>query len=270
MKELPKKYHVPALDKALAIIEMLASQDEPLGVSEICKLVDLPKTSVFFILNTLDQNQYVSKTEDGKYKLGTKFINLGLTLLSKIDIRQFAAPLMKKLMHETGFTVHLAILDKYEAIYVEKMESQSFVKFSTFVGQRQSLHASGVGKALASQLSEENVDLVIQHVGLPAKTENTITTAKDFKAALEVVRVQGYAVEDEEGEYGVRCIGACIFGHNGKMEAAISITALRSELPVQDIPGVALKIKQTARQISELLGYKPNQLEQEMEIMAVK
>ncbi len=267
MTDLPKKYHVPALDKALAIIETLASQDEPIGVSEICKLVDIPKTSVFFILNTLEQTQYLSKTEDSKYKLGNKFINLGLTLLSKIDIRKFAAPLMKELMHETGFTVHLAILDQYEAIYVEKMENQAFVKFSTFVGQRQSLHASGVGKALASQLSEERLDLVIQHMGLPAKTENTITSAKDFKAALEVARKQGYAVEDEEGEYGVRCIGACIYGHDGKPEAAISITALRTELPVQDIPGVALKVKQTALRISEVLGYKDQQSDQEIPVV---
>lgn len=242
------------LEKALAIIETLSSMNDAVGVSELCKLLDIPKTSAFFILNTLVQHRYITKTEDDKYMLGSLFIGLGINVLNKINIRSVAKPYMQELLSKTGFTVHLAVLDQDEPMFIEKIETQTFVKFSTYVGERLPIHASSVGKALASQLPEDQLDAILAKVGLPAKTENTITSINEFKAALETVRVQGYAVEDEEAEYGIRCIGAPIFNHDGKLTAAISITALRSDLPVQDIPTIGLNVKDTALQISEHLG----------------
>ncbi|MFC5704041.1 IclR family transcriptional regulator [Cohnella faecalis] len=258
MIDTSKKYTVPSLEKALAIIETLAELDHPLGVSELCKLVGVPKTSAFFILNTLDQHRYIHKTEDGKYTLGNRFINLGQSILSKMDIRQQAKPFMEELSRETRFTVHLAILDQGEALYLEKVESSTFVKFSTYIGQRWPLHISGVGKALASHLSEEELDRIIEEKGLPAKTDNTVSSAREFKAILATAREQGFAVEDEEGEVGIRCIGSSIFGHNGQQLGAISITALRSELPIQDIQNVGEKVKEAALKISKHLGYQPS------------
>lgn len=252
-----KKYNVPALEKALAIIETLSDMDEPIGVSELCKLLDIPKTSVFFILNTLDKHQYILKTEDGRYKLGTRFISIGLSVLNKIDIRAIAKPFMLELLRETGFTIHLAVLDGYEAMYIDKVENQAFVKFSTYIGQRLPLHASGVGKALACHLTDEQLDELHQTKGLPAKTENTITSLKEFKIAIETYRKQGYAIEDEEGEVGIRCIGSSILDHDGIQLAAISITALRSDLPAHEIQIVGEKVKAIALKISSQLSYRP-------------
>jgi len=250
-----KKYNVPALEKAIAIIETLFKHDEAIGVSELCKMVDIPKTSVFFILNTLDQHEYITKTEDGKYKLGTKFLNIGLTLLSKIEIRELAKPFMNKLLHDTGFTVHLAVLDNGEAMYLEKVENGKFVKFSTYVGQRLPLHASGVGKAMAAYIPDAELDLILETRGMPEKTENTITNAAEFKKALNDIRSQGYSIEDEEGESGIRCIGSAIFDHRGQLKAAISITGLRTDMPIQQIPLLGALVNQTALSISQRLGY---------------
>jgi DNA-binding IclR family transcriptional regulator len=249
------KYNVPALEKAIAIIETLSEHDSPLGVSELCKLVDIPKTSVFFILNTLDKHQYLSKTEDGKYKLGNKFINIGLGILNKIEIREVAKPYMEKLLLETGFTVHLAVLDNGEAMYVEKVEKRGFVKFSTYIGQRLPIHASGVGKSLAAHIPTEELDAIIQLKGLPEKTENTITNPHELKAELAKIRTLGYAVEDEEGESGIRCIGVPILDHENMPIASVSVTALRADLPIHDIPIVGEKVKQAALNISTRLGY---------------
>ncbi|WP_409342458.1 IclR family transcriptional regulator [Paenibacillus sp. MBLB4367] len=255
-----KKYTVPALEKAIAIIETLFKHDEPIGVSELCKMVDIPKTSVFFILNTLDHHEYITKTEDGKYKLGTKFLTIGLTQLSKIEIRELARPLMDKLLRETGFTVHLAVLDNGEAMYLEKVESGKFVKFSTYVGQRLPLHASGVGKAMAAYIPDDRLDQILETRGMPQKTENTITNAADFKKALDVIRKQGYSTEDEEGELGIRCIGSAIFDHTKQLKAAISITGLRTDMPIQQIPALGALVNQAAQDISRRLGF-PQQVE---------
>jgi DNA-binding IclR family transcriptional regulator len=255
-KDKPKnKYNVPSLEKALCMIETLAEQDKPMGVSDLCKLMDIPKTSAFFILNTLESHAYISKTEDGKYKLGTKFLTLGATILNKLDIRHFAIPFMQKLMEDCKFTVHLAVLDQGEALFIEKLENQGFVKFSTYIGQRQPLHVSGVGKALAGFISESLLDEILVTKGLPRKTENTITTIREFKAALGTIRKQGFAVEDEEGEIGVRCIGAPIFDARSRLKASISVTALRAELTIHEIPVIGNKVKQTALEISRSIGY---------------
>ncbi|MRN52648.1 IclR family transcriptional regulator [Paenibacillus monticola] len=250
-----KKYNVPALDKALSIIEILAEQRNPLGVSDICKLVDIPKTSAFFILNTLEGHDYINKTEDGKYKLGTKFLTISSSILNKMDIREFAKPFMQSLMERTGFTVHMATLDHGEALFIDKLESQSFVKFSTYIGQRQLLHLSGVGKAIAAYSPLAVIEEIIKEKGLPQKTENTITSWSEFKTAMESIRKQGYAIEDEEGEIGVRCIAAPIYNDQNILVAAISITALRTELSIQDISVVGNHVKETAIQISKCLGY---------------
>jgi DNA-binding IclR family transcriptional regulator len=250
------KYSVPALEKAFAIIDMLAKQDEPAGISDLCRQLDLPKTSVFFILNTLEHYEYIVKTEDGKYQLGTKWIGIGLSVLSKIDLVKLAKPFLEQLRSETGFTVHLAILNEGHAMYIDKLENQSFVKFSTYVGQRQPLHASGVGKAIAAYLSAEELKRIIQTHGLPERTKNTLTNPEQFMEALETVRTLGYALEDEEGEYGIRCIGAPVFDHQGQLKAAISITALRTDLPVHEIPRIGEKVKRAALRISERLGYR--------------
>lgn len=254
--ELTKKYNVPALEKAISLIETLSARDEPIGVSELCKLADLPKTSVYFILNTLEQHRYIAKTADGKYELGSSFIHIGLSLLHKLDIRSVARPFMDKLLQDTGFCVHLAVLADGQAMYVEKVDNHGFVKFSTYIGQRQALHASGVGKAIAASLPLAQLNKIVQEKGLPARTENTITRWKDFKEVLETIRSQGYAVEDEEGESGIRCIGSAILDHHCRLKAAISITALRADLPIHDIPVIGEKVKQTALDISKQFGYR--------------
>jgi DNA-binding IclR family transcriptional regulator len=252
-----KKYHVPALEKAFAIIETLSTLDRPIGVSELCKKLDIPKTSVFFILNTLEKQQYIIKTEDGGYKLGNKFMSIGLNLLNKIDIRAVAKPFMNELLQQLGCTVHLAVLDNYEAMYIEKVEHQAFVKFSTYIGQRLPLHASAVGKALASQLSDYQIDELHKRLGLPMKTTNTITSLSQFKSALKNINELGYSLENEEGEIGIRCIGAPIIGHDGNLKAAISVTSLCADLPSDEIQRYGHKVREIALKISEQLGYRP-------------
>ncbi|ANE45818.1 hypothetical protein SY83_05345 [Paenibacillus swuensis] len=249
------KYNVPALNKALLIIETLAEQADPMGVSDLCKLLEIPKTSAFFILNTLESQSYIRKTEDGKYALGTKFLTISASILNKMDIRELARPFMRELRDSSHYTVHLAVLDHGEALYIEKQENEGFVKFSTYIGQRQLLHISGVGKALAAYLPLPLLDSILDEKGLPRRTDHTITNPDEFKKALVTIRSQGYAIEDEEGELGVRCLAAPIFDAQQQLRAAISITALRNDLGVQQIPMIGELVRKTALQISQALGY---------------
>lgn len=255
MTETTKKYNVPALDKAFAIIETLAGHDQPLGITELCKLLGLPKTTVFFIVNKLDQMDYIVKTQEGKYQLSTKFMSIGINMLNKFDIRSVAKPFMQRLFEESGLTVHLAIVEKGEAVYIDKVDKQGFIMVSTYIGQRNPIHASAIGKAIAAYLPDSKLDEIIEERGLPRFTEKTITSTADFKAALETIRRSGYAIDDEDAEYGIRCVGAPIFNHENKVVASVGVTSLRADLPDSALDGLGAKVKATAMQISQQLGY---------------
>lgn len=253
-----RSYSVPALEKGLSVIETLSRSAVPLGVTDLYEANPLPKTTIFMILNTLEDLNYVRKTEDGKYRLTMKLYNIGKDMLSRLDIRSVAKPVMERLASELRFTVHLAVLEKGKAVYIEKVKGPGFVQFSTEIGQSMHLHNSGVGKALAAFVPEEALDRHLSAHGLPAATPNTITDPNAFKSFLAFVRETGYAIEDEEGEIGIRCIAAPIFDHAGATVAALGVTALRNELPsvsFQEIGGI---LKQCALQISQELGYERN------------
>lgn len=255
MPQQSNRYTVPALEKGLTIIEMLVDSQEPLGISEITNMCNLPKSSVFMIMATLEDHHYVEKNDEGKYRLALKLYSLGMASLLKVDVREVARPFMEKLAQETGYTVHLATLAGGKAVYIDKVNGPGFVQFATSVGQSWHLHLSGVGKALAAHLSEEQIDKIIKEHGLPTSTQNSLNSAESFKEFLNIVRETGFAIEDEEGEIGIRCIAAPIFDHTKRVVAAISITSLRNELPSVRFQEVGQMVKEKALSISQRLGF---------------
>jgi Transcriptional regulator len=252
---MKKSYSVPALEKGMAIIEMLAASKDALGVTDIYEQNGLPKSSIFTILSSLESLGYVMKTEDGKYQLTLKLYNVGMERLTRLDIRQAARPEMEWIAENMKFTVHLAILENDKALYIDKVNGPGFVQFSTHIGQSQMLHNSGVGKMLAAYMTDEQLAHAIEKHGMPKTTEHTMTSLEAFKEFLSSVREKGYAIEDEEGETGIRCIAVPIFDHKGKTVGALGITALRNELPSISFNDLGNQLRNKALVISKKLGY---------------
>lgn len=250
-----KKYSVPALDKAMAILELLAEAETDMTVTEIHVRLELPKTSAFMILNVLEMYDMVHRNAAGRYSLGVKLYNLGMRYMTKIELKKTARPLLETLAKETGFTAHLGILVDGQIMFVDKVELKSFIKFSTFEGMRSDLHISSLGKAMAAYLPEQKLNDILAERGMGKYTPNTITSPDMFKKALASIRETGYSIEDEEGELGVRCIGAPVFNHEGEVVAAVSITALQSDLLHDLIPLTGRKVKQAAEALSRQLGF---------------
>ncbi|MFC5402768.1 IclR family transcriptional regulator [Cohnella soli] len=250
-----KKYTVPALEKGLAIIELLADSDQPLGITDLYTHCGIPKSSIFMILSTLESLKYIEKLPGDKYKLTMKIHHLGTRVLSKLNIRDIALPYMKNLSESLQFTVHLAALEHGRAIYIEKVNGPGYVQFSTKVGQSLPVYCSAVGKALAAFLPDNELDELARSISFEAYTPYTIGTPETFKEFLVSVRESGYAIEDEEGESGIRCIGAPIFDNEGRVTAAISVTALRSELPSNKFGEIGRIVCEHASLISKELGY---------------
>lgn len=255
MNNKGNRYSVPALEKGLLIIETLARSDVSLGISDIATVCELPKSSVFAILSTLEDRGYIIRDSDGKFRLSMKISDLAMSTLSKLDVRYVAHPVMERLARELGYTVHLATLVRGKAVYIDKVPGPGFIQFSTLIGQSQFLHNSAVGKVIAAYISEQELDQALETHGLPQSTPNTLTTPALYKKFLSTVRELGYAVEDEEGEIGVRCIAAPIFDARGLVVAALGITGVRNELPSTSFTSVGEVLKSSGLDISKELGY---------------
>lgn len=249
-----KRYMVPALEKGLLILECLVQSNQALRVIDIHERTGIPKTSAFMLLSTLESMEYIEKVDDNRYKATLKVYNLGMQVLSKHDVIRISYPYMEQLAEQFRYTVHLAILSNDKATYIEKVNGPSFVQFNTSVGQSMPIHCSAVGKALAAYLPESALDDLLARQPLIRQTENTIVNAEEFKAYLATVRKEGYAVEDEEGEIGIRCIGAPIFNFQQEVVAALSVTAVRADLPAVRFQEVGTALKEVCAKISIEMG----------------
>ncbi|RHW30040.1 MULTISPECIES: IclR family transcriptional regulator [Oceanobacillus] len=248
-----KQYNVPALERAISILELISQSTEQYTVTEICTNLDLPKATVFTIMNTLERYKMVEKDTTGRFQIGAKLFQLGMTYLSDYSMIDLAKPYMKKLMKETGFTVHLGILHENSIMYIAKEEPNSFIKFSTYPGLTTEIHLSGLGKAISAYLGDTEIDKILTEEGLKKATNNTITSMEKFRQDLAKVRENGYSLEDEEGEKGVRCIAAPIINVRLQTPTAISITAHISQLEPQQYEDIGLLVKTTAQEISRII-----------------
>lgn len=248
-----KKYNVPALERAINILELISGSDTKYTVTEICSMLDLPKATVFTTMSTLENYNIVRKDSSGKFQIGPKLFQLGMAYASNHSITDLAKPYMKKLMETTGYTVHLGVLHEKHIMYIAKEEPNNFIRFSTYPGLKAEIHLTALGKAIAAYISEKEIDDIIESVGLKKATENTITTAKGFKESLKLVRDKGFSIEEEEGEVGVRCIAAPIINARYHTPTAISITAHISQLKKHQYNEIGELVRSTAQEISRIL-----------------
>jgi DNA-binding IclR family transcriptional regulator len=156
---------------------------------------------------------------------------------------------------ETGETAHLCVLVDHEILYLDKVESPKTIRIASSIGGRNPAYCSAVGKALLAALPETELDSMLRRHKLVAFTRNTIVTPAQFKAVLQQVRVNGYAVDNEEREEGLRCIAAPIRDHSGEIIAAMSVAGPAFRLLSSQDEVVARLVMTIAAELSAKLGY---------------
>src|SRR5207237_7779334 len=162
-----------------------------------------------YILRRLALRGYLRReAESGRYRLGLQILSLGGDGQANLDIADVAPPFMRALVEKIHMTVHLAVLDQGEAVYIEKVEAPGFFRVNTWVGRRMFLHSTSVGKCLLAWLPKHDVETIVKQQGLKKRTPETITSMAKLLADLEHVKQSGYAVDDEENSLGARCLGA--------------------------------------------------------------
>jgi DNA-binding IclR family transcriptional regulator len=243
-----------SVERAVAMLDAIGARSSGMTNAEISRALKIPKSSASYILRALENAGYLRKHEK-KFRLGLKLLSLRHNALEGLNVREIAVPHLRALSEKLKQTTHLAILDNGEAVYIEKADAQSFVRVDTWIGRRIDVHSTSVGKAIAAYLSEEELLQIIEKRPLRRHTEFTITTVTGFMADLEKVRRRGYAMDDEENTLGLRCIGAPVFGSDGRVEASVGVSAIVNQLSHNDVPRVATEVMHAAMKISRAMGY---------------
>ncbi|HTT32776.1 MAG TPA: IclR family transcriptional regulator [Methylomirabilota bacterium] len=243
-----------AVERALNILEAAAQRRDGLTNSEISRKLAIPKSSASYILRTLEKRGYLRRdAETGRYRLGLKILSLGGDAQANLDIADVALPFMRALVEKIHLTVHLAVLDQGEAVYIEKVEAPGFFKVNTWVGRRMFLHSTSVGKCLLAWLPRHDVETLVKPQGLKKRTPKTINTLTKLLLELEHVKHEGHAVDDEENSLGARCLGAPVFDALGNVVAALGASGTLTQVDQHSMPRIAEALKDAARRISRQL-----------------
>src|SRR6195256_658398 len=243
-----------AVERALKILEAAAQRRDGLTNSEISRKLGIPKSSASYILRTLERRGYLRRdAETARYRLGLKILSLGGDAQGNLDLADVALPFMRALVEKIRLTVHVAVLDQGEAVYIEKVEAPGFFKVNTWVGRRMFLHSTSVGKCLMAWLPKQEIETIVRQQGLKKRTPETITNMSKLLAELEHVKQVGYAVDDEENSLGARCVGAPVFDAAGNVAAAIGASGMLTQTDETEIPGIIRALRETARRISRQL-----------------
>ena len=252
---------VQTIERVSSILDMLAQSVQGISIRELSSAIGLPKGTTHRLLSSLSYFGYVRQDPKTRnYFLGLKFVELGQTLLGQLDLRKEAEPFLRDLAERTNETIHLVILDRNEIVYIDKVETDrnpSGLKMASRIGLRNPAHSSAVGKMILANFSEEELQSFFKEKTLVRRTENTITDPILLREHLKTVRKQGYAIDDEENEKGIRCVAAPIYNEIGKTVAAISITAPAFRVTKKVIQDTLKReVMETALRISERLGYR--------------
>lgn len=204
----------------------------------------------------MERRKYLQKNSvTGKYCFGLKLAALSRAALENLDLREQAKPFLYLLMQNTGLTVHMAILERDDAVIIEKVEAPGMLRLATWVGRRLDVNSSGVGKALLASLAEDELAMRCKAKSLAKHNEHTIASLGKLKQELALIRAQGYALDNEEDEIGFRCVGVPILDSNKRVVAAISVAGTTTQISMEKVKSLAAYVQRAARNISLHVGH---------------
>lgn len=236
----------------MSLLDALARHATPVNLKQLATETRLHPSTAHRILSVMVDNRLVDRIEPGTYRLGIRLLELGSLVKSRISVRQEALPHMQQLQQTLGETVNLSVRHDDEVVYIERTAgNNSMMRVVQIIGARAPLHITAVGKLF---LAEDGPDKCIDYArrtGLPKYTDNTLSDADTLAREIEKIRRQGYAVDDEEAEKGVSCIGAGIFNDEGRLVAGLSVSAPSDRLD----KNWSAQVRQTAERISRAIGF---------------
>jgi IclR family acetate operon transcriptional repressor len=246
------------VERTFRILEALAAHEHGCGISELSHDLHIAKSTTFNILSTLAELGYIYRSgADNKFHLSLKLFSLGSAVVERMDLRKIAASILQDLVDATGETVNLGTVQGDEAVYIECLPGPQPVTVNTWPGKRLPLHSTALGKALLAWLPQDEAQAILSSSTIPEFAPDMAGSLDRLFAELAEVREKRYAIDNEEDAAGMRCVGAAVFDHSGRVVAAISVTAPVQRLPMENVPETALLVVESALEISQRLGFAP-------------
>jgi IclR family transcriptional regulator, KDG regulon repressor len=252
-----RDYQVRVIDRAFAILDELARGVEEKGDVELAEKLALHKSTVHRLLAVLERSGFVERRPgSAKYRLGWRLFELGMIAVSRLDIIDRAKPFVAQLVQTTGETAHLGVLRQGHVVSLLNVESPHTVRTPATVGRRIPLHCTSQGKAIMAYMPPDQVEEQLRDYTFTVHAANSIDSKTRFLAELELVASRGYAVDNEEFEDGLRCIGAPVRNHSGAVIAAISIAGPTFRVTGARLPTLSREVMRVATELSAALGYR--------------
>lgn len=251
---MTSQYLVPAVKRAFEIVEYLAQLQSGATISEIHREFRLPLSSAANILYTLRRLGYLER-DDGsaRYRLAGKLFSISKAALDNNARLGLCHPILEELVRESGLTGHLAVLRESDAVYVDRVPGRGFVQFSSYIGMRWPAYSSATGKALLAFLPEDRMTQALAQMTFKKVTAATITSKVKFRRQLAEFRQLGFTWEENEGEEGIACVAAPLFGHDDDVVAALSVTGTTTQISQRKLNTLGALVKQYAQKMTIVL-----------------
>lgn len=252
MSDAESKNSIQVIGRMTRLLDALADSPAPAGLKHLAQSAGLHPSTAHRILSAMVNDRMVERVEPGSYRLGMRLIELGNLAKSRVSVREHALPFMRELHAATGEAVNLSVRREDEIVYIERSSSgRAMMRVVNVIGGRAPLHITAVGKLFLLEDGPAGLRDYAKRTRLPANTRNSLTSVAALEKELEKVRRQGYALDQEEAELGVRCIGAGIHDDDNRLVAGLSVSAPAERMKL----AWAQLVKDTAEKISRSIGW---------------
>lgn len=244
---------IQVIDRLARLLDAIAASNNPVSLKVLSAETGLHPSTAFRILASLSEHGFVERSSSGHYRLGVKLLQLGSRVQGRLDIRREARPIMEWLRNETGETVNLIVREGDEVVYVERVTPNRMMRVEQVIGGRSPLHVTAVGKLFLAEGGAEACLEYAARTGLPPNTPHSIADATQLWRAVKGSLQQGFALDDQEAELGVGCIGVPVRDSTNHIVAGISVSA-----PIERRREAWIStIRQAGDKLSARLGFHP-------------
>jgi DNA-binding IclR family transcriptional regulator len=250
-----QSFRLPAVDRAMSLFELLAESQTGLTLSQLSRKLDIPKSTVHYLLHTLHTRGYVQRSADGRhYSLGLRLADVARADNAELSLRVPAIPYLRQIVSRLDLTATLAVRRSAEAFLVARVESRHDAGGGAWVGRHVDLHCTAQGKALIVNLSDEELSKLFAGRELARFTTKTICSLSALKAHLIEVRAKGFAVNDEEMVAGVRAVGAPVVDSLGAIIASVTVRGTTRVIPTHLIAQLGREMILVAHVMSQCMS----------------
>ena len=241
--------------RTVEILKLVSKNPEGITLDEICGKLDLPKTSAYDIVTTLAEMGMVNvdRGQRQRYTIGLTAYRIGINYTNNLNFISVIEPEMRAFAKEVGKTVFFGVRSDHEVVYICKTEPENPIITTATVGTKNPMYCTSLGKAILAYSDEETCGQIMSRMKFTKHTERTITDRESLKKELELVKEQGYALDQREVEEHLECVGAPVFGPDGSVVGALSVSSLYK--PTEDYEQLGRLKAKKAAEVSKLLGF---------------